>query len=45
MGRNIIAQKKLFNVEKEIIIRKMARGNKFFPENYDRKYGIQYIDI
>jgi hypothetical protein len=37
--------KKLFNVEKKIIIMKMARGNKYFQDNYDRKYGIQYMDI
>ena len=23
---------------------KMARGNKYFQDNYDRKYGIQYMD-
>jgi hypothetical protein len=23
----------------------MARGNKYFQDNYDRKYGIQYIDF
>ena len=36
--------KNLFNIEKKIIIMKMARGNKYFQDNYDRKYGIQYMD-
>jgi hypothetical protein len=44
MRRNIVTQKKLFNIEKKIIIMKMARGNKYFQDNYDRKYGIQYMD-